>query len=78
VSYAESKLNLPKDVATKIVRDELATWDPSQRVDTDGLFGAVKTLQELGDIDAGWKPDISKITDFRFNDQSGKDAQNEH
>jgi NitT/TauT family transport system substrate-binding protein len=77
IDYGASKLNLPRNVAAKIFDDELATWSPSQTVDIQGMLNAVRTVQELGDIDDSWRPDVARMTDLRFNEQNGKDAAND-
>jgi NitT/TauT family transport system substrate-binding protein len=66
IAFGASKLSLDKVLLKKIFDESIPTWDASQSVDVEGTLNAISILKSVGDIDAPYKPDISKILDQRF------------
>lgn len=65
-SYGQAKLNLDAKILGKVFERNVDKWDESLTVDPEGLFNAVRIVQEVGDISKGYVPKLDEITDLRF------------
>lgn len=66
VAYGKTKLGLDEPLLNRIFDEQIPQWDDSQTVDVEGLLNAVKIVEDLGDIDKSYVPQIDRIVDLRF------------
>ena len=66
VALGKTKLNLDEALLERIFDEQKPDWDASQSVDEEGLLNAVKIVQDLGDIDKSYVPQIDRIVDPQF------------
>lgn len=66
VALGKAKLNLDETLLERIFDEQKPDWDASQSVDEEGLLNAVKIVQDLGDIDKSYVPQIDRIVDPQF------------
>lgn len=66
VAYTVKELNMDERIVREYWRKIIPKWDLSFKIDVPGTEGALKTLQELNEIDPGVVFDQDKFIDLSF------------
>ena len=65
-AFGSKLLNLDPAVTRSVMKQTMARWDGSGRIDQQGLLNAIRIVQDVGDISKGYQARIDQITDLRF------------
>ncbi|HOJ76764.1 MAG TPA: ABC transporter substrate-binding protein [Bacillota bacterium] len=66
IAYTVKKLNMDERVVREYWKKTIPKWDLSFKIDVPGTEGALKTLQELKEIDPNVVFDQNRFIDLRF------------
>jgi NitT/TauT family transport system substrate-binding protein len=69
VAFGHKRLALDETLLKAVFAKQIPKWNASGAIDNEGLFNAVRIVQELGDINKTYRPDIDQIIDTRFIDE---------